>query len=200
MPRRHPSKATAKLPLSRTCARRANAGPVEIERADRLHRKFHSAERSLATGRELRQVFRGFSWYWRRRCYHCDPTRQVRFGYSTLLNLFYHWRKSGRTKECLYRRWRPVTPRRVTQAFLLEFVKFCTVLRTLSLLAAWKEFVASRKTLPPVTYSTILRYFSSGPYRRMQRALRSGKSIKSQLATVRHSIRARFAPKGGLTA
>lgn len=171
--------------------------PVEIERADRLQRKFLSADKSLAAGRPLKKVFGEYSWYWRQRNYHSDSTRKVRFGYSTLVTLYYQWIKAGRCKECLYRRWRSVTPRIVSQAFLLEFVKFCAVPRTLWLLATWKKFNAGRKTPPPVTYSTILRYFRSRPYRRMQRALQAGKPIKRLLSTACHSIRARFAAKGG---
>jgi hypothetical protein len=173
--------------------------PVEIERADRLHRKFLSADQSLAAGRPLKKVFGEYSWYWCQRTYHSDRTRKVRFGYSTLVTLYYQWIKAGRAKKCLYRRWRSVTPRVVTAAFLLDFMKFCAVQRTLSLLATWKEFVASRKTPPPVTYSTILRYFNSRLYRRIQQALRTGKPIKGFLATARRSIQAVFAVKGGRT-
>ncbi len=171
--------------------------PVEIERAERLHRKFLSVDKSRAAGRTLETVLRHYAWYWRNRTYHCDHTRKVRFGYGTLVMLYYKWIKADRCKECLYRRWRSVSPRIVSKAFLLEFVKFCAEPRTLSLLAAWKEFIASRETLPPVTYSTILRYFNSRPYRQIQRALRTGKPIKGFLATARQAIRAQFVSIGG---
>lgn len=171
--------------------------PVEIERADRLHRKFTSAEKSLAAGSPLKKVFGHFSWYWRQRTYHCARTRKVRFGYSTLVTLYYRWIKAGRSKEFLYRRWCSVTPRIVSRALLFEFVNFCSATMTLSLLATWNKFGTRRKIKPPVTYSTILRYFNSRAYRRIQRALRVGKPIKGQVAAVRHSILARFATRGG---
>lgn len=158
-----------------------NLSAVEIERADRLQRKFRSAEKALAAGRSLKEVFKQFSWYWRNRTYHCDSTRKVGFGYSTLVTHYYKWIMGGRKKESLLRRWSGLYPR-VPAAVLCNFVEFCCHNQFPHMKFAWAEFARrngwigrGRRSNAPVkvSYGQLQYYFSGKKFAKLQSAQRA---------------------------
>lgn len=167
--------------------------PVEIERADRLHKKFQRAEKSLAAGRPLNKVFGHFSWYWRKRTYHSDRTRQVRFSYRTLVNRYYQWLKAGRRKESLFRRWVGLYPGVPAQA-LCNFVEFCSRHQFPHMKAAWQEFTRrkgwigrGRQSTAPlkVTYGQLQYYLTGKKFAKLQSALRAITRAETHLDNLR---------------
>jgi hypothetical protein len=146
----------------------------QVERANRLHRKFKRCESAMQRGKSLNSCFRYFAWYWSGEHYRSDPSKLVRFSRGSLRRLFYQWRKHGCTPECLYLRF-SAGRRALSVSALLAFVEFCTANQFPSLQLALKGF---RKThagpLAHFSYRSVYRYFPGYRFRRIQAALRAG--------------------------
>lgn len=177
------------------------AAKWQTERANRLHRKFLSLERALARGARFNDSVKGFVWFWRKRCYRNEPGRRVHFARGTIYSLFKKWRDGGRTPAALRLNFRSGY-QRAPQRMLLDFLKFCcSKPRSLSLLAAWNEFVRRARVKPPVGYSAVLRYFNSVTFRAYQGELRKIANAQQSARRIRiqaeAKIRHRFGTIGG---
>ncbi len=66
-----------------------------------LHRCFGCVERKRAKGVPLRRALRYFAWRWNGKLFRSDPRHKTRFARSTLVALYYRWRRQGRKPEAL---------------------------------------------------------------------------------------------------
>jgi hypothetical protein len=48
----------------------------------------------------VRKAVKYFAWYWRDRPYRTAPHIKARLRRSTLVNLYYHWRRNGKSPNC----------------------------------------------------------------------------------------------------
>jgi hypothetical protein len=64
------------------------------------------------------------AWRWRGRHYKSDPGRPIRFAYSTLLRVYYAWRRGGHTPAAIALRYRP-GKRRLGLGQEREIVRAC---------------------------------------------------------------------------
>ena len=88
--------------------------PWMRERAERLHRACKTIERQRAAGVSVRKAVKHFAWFWKDRHYRTAPHIKARFSRSTLVILYYHWRRNGKCPGCFALhyadRLAPVTP------------------------------------------------------------------------------------------
>ena len=72
----------------------------ERERAMRLHRACKTIERRSAAGMPVRKAVQYFAWFWKDRTYRTAPHIKTRFGKATLVTLYYHWLRNGKSPSC----------------------------------------------------------------------------------------------------
>ena len=70
------------------------------ERAERLHRFCKSIERRRAAGVSVRKAVTYFAWFWKDRPYRTAPHIKARFSGTTLVQLYYRWRRNGKSPVC----------------------------------------------------------------------------------------------------
>jgi len=179
LPSQHPTSASSK----KTAEQR------KVARTQ--HLIFGAIEKGVAKGRKIRPMIQRHA-----RRYEGTPG----FAWQTLMNLLYHWRRSGRTVECLMPAW-PLGRPKVTEEFLLAFVQFVvSEPRRLSLRAAYVDFTATLGAPPPIGYSAAIRHFPSSTFRKIQREWRAIAACKANAARLHKEandkIHARFREAG----
>jgi hypothetical protein len=88
------------VPASRANLSRALQLPWMRERAERLHRICKGIERQRAKGVSVRKACTHLAWVWKDRSYRTAPHIKCRFSRSTLVVLYYHWRRNGKSPGC----------------------------------------------------------------------------------------------------
>ena len=105
--------------------------PGERERAERLHRICRAIERRRAGGMLVRKAVQYHSWFCKHNPYRTAPHIKARFSSATLVVLYYHWRRSGKSPDCFelhyVTRLAPVTPKQMRR-----FVRACGNFGTVS--------------------------------------------------------------------
>jgi hypothetical protein len=115
------------------------------ERVQRLARICRCIDAGQARGKRMHEMLVNHAWRWRARQYKSDPARPIRFRYSTLLRLYYTWRKGGRIPDALalhYWRGRP----KATMGQVVELSKLCLAPETSSFSAAYRKLQAPGAT------------------------------------------------------
>jgi hypothetical protein len=75
------------------------------ERAERLHRICKGIERQRAKGVSVRKACTHLAWVWKDRPYRTAPHIKARFSGPSLVVLYYRWRRSGKSPDCLALRY-----------------------------------------------------------------------------------------------
>lgn len=141
----------------------------QIERATILHRICTGVEKRLQRRRGVRRAVRVAASRWRNRHYRCDPSRPVRISRKYLVDLFYVWKRNGKTREAFtlhYRSGRSKIPVRL----VAEFIRVAVQPGVVSLSSAYRKltslwrggelnrpFKYRRCTDFPFAYSTLRR-------------------------------------------
>ena len=111
--------------------------PWQRERARRLHRLCKAVERRRSAGISVRKAVRYFAWFWRNRPYRTAPHIKAKFKRPTIVALYYHWRRNGKSPDCFAQRYGgrlgPVTRREMRR-----FLGACGKAGTVSLSQAAK--------------------------------------------------------------
>ena len=111
--------------------------PWMRERAERLHRACKTVERQRTAGVSVRKAVKHFAWSWKDRHYRTAPHIKARFSRSTLVILYYHWRRNGKCPGAFALhyadRLAPVTPEEMRR-----FLDACGKAGTVSLSQAAK--------------------------------------------------------------
>jgi len=118
-----------------------NPNQWQAERAKRLHRICGSIAARLARGEKKHKLIQWFVWYWKGRCYKCDPTRPLAFSKSTIERAFYLWKKGGRVAAALLPQYKPRQPA-IPAPILVRLAAFCASQPLPSLKSAWQKFSA----------------------------------------------------------
>ena len=79
--------------------------PWQRERTERLHRFCKSIERRRAAGVSVRKAVTYFAWFWKDRPYRTAPHIKARFSGTTLVILYYRWRRNGKSPACFVLRY-----------------------------------------------------------------------------------------------
>ena len=108
------------------------------ERAQRLARIFRCLDRGRQEGRPLRKMLIKHAWRWKDRCYKCDPARAIRFGRSTLLRLYYQWKRGGCTLASIALRYANAN-RKLPANQVLAVARLCAAPGVPSFAAAWRQ-------------------------------------------------------------
>lgn len=164
----------------------------QIERANRLHRKFISVENSLAAGKTFKQATKMFVWYWRGRSYRCDRSRLARFSLVSLHHLFLKWKREGRTPSALRLKFRGLAPS-VPAGLLVGFVEFACRVQFPHMREAWQSFNQRRRArrgwhprpAPEVSYGKLQYFFTGKKFARLQSAQRGITRANRHLAELR---------------
>jgi hypothetical protein len=102
------------------------------ERAERLHRIFKAVERQRAGGMPVRRAVQYHAWFCKHHPYRTAPHVKSGFSSATLVVMYYHWRRSGKSPDCFelhyITRLAPVTPKRMRR-----FLRACGKAGTVSL-------------------------------------------------------------------
>lgn len=85
------------VPLPRV---HVSSAPWQGERAGRLHRFCKAVERRRAAGMPMRKAAKYFAWFWRDRHYRTAPHIKAKFSRSTLVKLYYVWRRNAKSPDC----------------------------------------------------------------------------------------------------
>jgi hypothetical protein len=87
------------------------------ERAERLHRIFKAVERQRAGGMPVRRAVQYHAWFCKHHPYRTAPHVKSGFSSATLVVMYYHWRRSGKSPDCFelhyVTRLAPVTPKQM---------------------------------------------------------------------------------------
>jgi hypothetical protein len=97
-----------------------------------------------------------FTWIWKDRHYACDPSRRIRFGYSTLHRLYCSWKNGGSTPTALalhYWCWK----RKASMGQVVELSKLCLASQTRSFREAYRKLKAPGATESAYRYATPAR-------------------------------------------
>jgi hypothetical protein len=112
------------------------------ERAERLHRICVSISTRTARGKgKQRKLIQWFAWYWKDRCYKCEPSRPLRFTQSTIKRALRCWQRGGQIAAVLLPQYKP---RRsvFTAPMLIRFVDYIARQPQPTLKTAWEKFAA----------------------------------------------------------
>jgi len=99
--------ATAPNPRRATGAGLSPSARWQQERARILARNFERIEHQVAAGRFVRPLIRRMARCWSGKVYASAPARAVRLSPGRLLNLYYGWVRSGRSRTSLQLRYAP---------------------------------------------------------------------------------------------
>jgi hypothetical protein len=91
------------------------------ERAERLHQFCKTVDRRRAAGVPVRKAVTYFAWFWKDRPYRTAPHIKARLSRSTLVRLYYRWRRNGKSPDCFalhYVDRLPLVPLEIVHAFL----------------------------------------------------------------------------------
>ena len=148
---------TGRAPACRTAAGRAggsipppaqliSTGGWQRERIQRATRICRCIERGQAGGkRTVHKMLVSFAWVWKDRCYSCEPSRRIRFGYGTLRRLYYSWKNGGSTPDALaLHYWRG--NRKASMGQVLELANLCLLPETKSFSAAYRKLATPGAT------------------------------------------------------
>ena len=94
------------------------------ERMQRLARICRCIDRGRQQGKRIRKMVILHAWRWRGRHYKCDPERRIRFRASTLLRIYYQWKRGGRTQAAIALRYRSGN-RKLPAGKVLELARAC---------------------------------------------------------------------------
>ena len=121
------------------CAHFSPAFPLPWmrERAERLHRLCKAIEMRRAAGVSVRKACTYPAWFWKDRSWRTAPRIKARFSRSTLVVLYYQWRRSGKSPDCFRLHYADrLAP--VTRGEMRRFVGACGKGGTVSLSQAAK--------------------------------------------------------------
>src|ERR1017187_8932789 len=120
------------VPTSRAHFFPTSMRPWQRERAERLHRFCKSIERRRAAGVSVRKAVTYFAWFWKDRPYRTAPHIKARFIRSTLVKLYYRWRRNGKSPACFVLHYADrMAP--VTREQMRRFLGACRKAGTVSL-------------------------------------------------------------------
>ena len=108
------------------------------ERARRLARIFRCLDRGRQQGKPLRKMLIKHAWRWKNRRYTSDPARAIRFTRSTLLRLYYQWKRGGCTLAAVALRYGNAN-RKLPASQVLAMARLCIAPGVRSFTAAWRQ-------------------------------------------------------------
>lgn len=162
------------------------AAAWESERARRLHHVCQRLDAQFAPGR------RGIGKIWRREARRLDgkpfrtaPGRRWQMSASRLRNLFYIWRRRGRTASVFSIRWDRCGRPLVTGDFIRALAIQCSAPGVASIRAGYARLAARRAAKGgrmPVTYCTARRYMPLALLREVQQCRRRAADAEQDLA------------------
>ena len=163
------------------------------ERATRLHRICTSISTRAARGEKKRKLIRWFVWYWKGRCYKCDPRRKMKISTGTIQRALRNWKRGGQVAAALLPQY---TLRRsvFTAPILVRFVNFIAARPQPSLKAAWDKFASrggnfgcGRRSGRPlkISYCQLQYNFSTAVFREIRAQHRAIETAQSKLDEAR---------------
>jgi hypothetical protein len=87
-----------------------------------------------------------FAWRWNGKPYASDPTRRMRLAPSTILRLYYQWKKGSRSLAAIELHYRG--PQKLPSRDVLALARLCLAPGTRSFTDAWRQVPN-----PPATYN-----------------------------------------------
>ncbi len=109
----------------------------ELERARRAHLICLCIERRQANGKSLKEAIYWPSYAWRSQFFRCDSSRPIRLSRSTLIRLYYQWRRGGKCLAALSLGYPPRL--RLPAATLTKIVERVLASKAKDLRAAWRD-------------------------------------------------------------
>jgi len=131
----------------------STVSPWQRERSRKLDRMFRCIEGRIQRGQTIRRSVRLFAWFHKNRMYRCEPTRRFRVSRKSLIRLFYKWRASGKTPECLLIKYRLSTSL-ISRGKIFELARICVESGTTSFLTGYRKLSEPIRTVDAYNHAT----------------------------------------------
>lgn len=168
----------------------------QTERANRLQRACQTIKAAIQRGEKLSRAVRRAARSRNGRKYKSDPSRRLALTASTLLRLWYVWKRGGEIPAAFKLKFSS-RPLALTAPVAIRFADFCAAGRHQSMRAAWQKFSARagafglgrrKKNRPQISYDMLCYNFRAANFYRLQKALKGLHAAQINLAKERLDI------------